>query len=315
MQYYDIIGDIHGCAEELELLLSKLGYQEVDGVYTHAAGRKVIFLGDFIDRGPGIARVLEIVKKMWEAGQALSVMGNHEYNAVAYATKDTRSGQYLREHSDKNRNQHAETLQAFEGRTDEWQQYINWFKKLPLCLQVDGLNIIHACWDQRLISLHGKKTLDDHEFLLNSAEEGRAEYGAVETLLKGKETLIGEGITIPDKDGDGRENIRTQWWLSEEELEQCESLNDIVMTVTEEGREVLKKVEFKLEDHPGSFCGLAEGLTFVGHYWFKDESAIITPHLACLDFSCVKGGQLCAYRWNGERELEESNIVKLAAMP
>ena len=76
MQYYDIIGDIHGYVDALEALLIKLGYDVSTGVYQHKK-QKVIFLGDFIDRGPQQREVIEIVKPMVEQGHALSVMGNH----------------------------------------------------------------------------------------------------------------------------------------------------------------------------------------------------------------------------------------------
>lgn len=62
-QYYDIIGDIHSHANALEALLDKLGYDIIDGVYQHKKN-KVIFLGDFIDRGPQQREVIEIVKPM-----------------------------------------------------------------------------------------------------------------------------------------------------------------------------------------------------------------------------------------------------------
>ncbi len=58
---YDFIGDIHGHADKLEALLQQLGYQLVDGVYTHPQ-RKVIFVGDYIDRGPKIRETLQIIK-------------------------------------------------------------------------------------------------------------------------------------------------------------------------------------------------------------------------------------------------------------
>jgi protein phosphatase len=79
---FDIIGDIHGCYEELALLLGKLGYELTtrDGVplATHPAGRRVIFLGDLVDRGPGIVEVLRLVMAMVASGSALCVPGNHE---------------------------------------------------------------------------------------------------------------------------------------------------------------------------------------------------------------------------------------------
>ncbi len=71
---FDIIGDIHGCADELESLLQKLGYEA--GV--HPDGRRVIFLGDLVDRGPRVVDTLKRVMAMVSAGQALCIPGNHD---------------------------------------------------------------------------------------------------------------------------------------------------------------------------------------------------------------------------------------------
>ncbi|MDW8215652.1 MAG: polynucleotide kinase-phosphatase, partial [Roseiflexaceae bacterium] len=73
---FDIIGDIHGCRSELETLLGRLGY-DINAA-RHPDGRKVIFLGDLVDRGPDTPGVLRIVMKMVEAGAALCVPGNHD---------------------------------------------------------------------------------------------------------------------------------------------------------------------------------------------------------------------------------------------
>jgi hypothetical protein len=91
MQKYDIIGDIHGYATQLHWLLRKLEYSEESGAYRHP-DRKVIFLGDFIDRGPEIRETLRVVRAMVDSGSALAVMGNHEFNALAYHTPDGDGG-------------------------------------------------------------------------------------------------------------------------------------------------------------------------------------------------------------------------------
>ena len=76
---FDIIGDVHGCCDELEQLLQELGYERNDGgPWTHPAGRKAIFLGDLVDRGPRIVDTLKTVMSMSQAGSALSVPGNHD---------------------------------------------------------------------------------------------------------------------------------------------------------------------------------------------------------------------------------------------
>jgi polynucleotide kinase-phosphatase len=86
---FDIIGDVHGCADELELLLAQLGY-EVKAFspglpalasgpsYAHPGGRKAVFVGDLVDRGPRVLDTLRIVHNMVASGAALCVPGNHD---------------------------------------------------------------------------------------------------------------------------------------------------------------------------------------------------------------------------------------------
>jgi protein phosphatase len=79
---FDIIGDVHGCGDELEELLRQLGYAETSfgegRAYTHPQGRKAIFLGDLVDRGPRILDAVQIVRNMVHCGVALCVPGNHD---------------------------------------------------------------------------------------------------------------------------------------------------------------------------------------------------------------------------------------------
>jgi len=88
---FDIIGDIHGCCDELERLLLKLGYQPKDlpqedfwqfPTYAHPDGRRAIFLGDLVDRGPRVLDTVRLVRNMMQAGSALCVMGNHENKLI-----------------------------------------------------------------------------------------------------------------------------------------------------------------------------------------------------------------------------------------
>lgn len=75
---FDIIGDVHGCASELVTLLTRLGYERSGEGFVHPEGRRVIFVGDLVDRGPDSPGVLAIAMAMVESGQALCVLGNHE---------------------------------------------------------------------------------------------------------------------------------------------------------------------------------------------------------------------------------------------
>ena len=75
---FDIIGDVHGCADEMVALLAALGYQTSASPIRHPDGRRALFLGDLVDRGPGNDRVLETVMEMVDHGSALCILGNHE---------------------------------------------------------------------------------------------------------------------------------------------------------------------------------------------------------------------------------------------
>ena len=76
---FDVVGDVHGCREELELLLTKLGYAPTDDcAYEHPQGRKAVFLGDLVDRGPDAVGCVELAMRMTARGTALCIQGNHE---------------------------------------------------------------------------------------------------------------------------------------------------------------------------------------------------------------------------------------------
>jgi protein phosphatase len=81
---FDIVGDVHGCFDELAELLTALGYEvSADGATAaHSGGRKAVFVGDLVDRGPATPAVLRLVMGMTAAGTGLSVSGNHEAKLV-----------------------------------------------------------------------------------------------------------------------------------------------------------------------------------------------------------------------------------------
>jgi protein phosphatase len=80
---FDVVGDVHGCCDELEQLLAELGYARgPDGAFAHPDGRRAIFVGDLVDRGPRIVDSVRLVKAMVAAGSALCVPGNHDMKLV-----------------------------------------------------------------------------------------------------------------------------------------------------------------------------------------------------------------------------------------
>jgi hypothetical protein len=302
---YDLIGDIHGHADELAQLLGVLGYRDEQGVYRHPE-RKVIFLGDFIDRGPKIREVLEIVRPMVEQENALAVMGNHELNALAYHTEAPEApGEYLRRHSPKNVKQHRKTVEQLNP--DELLSYLNWFRTLPMWLDLDGLRVVHACWDDRAINKIAS-ALQDHRgvttaFLQTACLEGGALFEPVEVILKGKEAALPEGVSFQDKDGNVRTETRTRWYLSP----QGQTYRTYALQSDELDCDLAIEPAVVEEAAPYPRTGKP---VFVGHYWlWAERPEILADNVACLDFSVAKDGFLCAYRWQGEQKLSNDNFV------
>jgi len=324
MDGYDIIGDIHGSGYKLRVRLKELGYRHDawTNAYRHA-DRTAIFVGDLIDRGPAQREVLEIVKAMVDSGSAQIVMGNHEFNALAYAIPDNLNpGEHLRKHSAKNKIQH----EAFLSQLTKAEQahYLSWFRTMPLWLDLGGLRVVHACWHKpsmRIIEeyLEGP-SFSTFEQLALAARKPRGEerspiYEAVEKLLKGPEMdLTSYGIPgFKDKDGFERTHARIRWW--KHDVSSVRDLAEIPRdAVDEEGNNYLEAHGHGLEQdlNPADANCLYNDQTpvFYGHYWRADEPVEHedwTSRTACVDFSAVKGGTLVAYRWDGEREIDRSH--------
>jgi protein phosphatase len=81
---FNIIGDVHGCLDELLELLRVLGWQVEGDCPMHPDGRKAVFVGDLVDRGPNSVGVVQLVRRMVEAGVAYAVIGNHDEKLIRY---------------------------------------------------------------------------------------------------------------------------------------------------------------------------------------------------------------------------------------
>ena len=136
---FDIIGDVHGCCDELEKLLEQLGYvaeasnSNPDSfwhypVYKHPQGRKAIFLGDLVDRGKRILDTLKLVHNMQEAESALCICGNHENKLI----------RKLKGKNVKLNHGLEQTMAEMEIITPEQQQEINtWLKSLKYLSKIN----------------------------------------------------------------------------------------------------------------------------------------------------------------------------------
>ncbi len=161
----DLVGDIHGAAARLLRLLAELGYAKSRGRWTHADGARLVFLGDYADKGDDVGGGIELVRELCEHRVACAIAGNHDTNALAFCMRrDTstfdpigarRSAQalrpdtvdadsvWVRAHKHKNVRQHCRTLGL---GADAYQEAITWFATLPLWLELPGLRAVHAAW-------------------------------------------------------------------------------------------------------------------------------------------------------------------------
>ncbi len=275
----DVIGDVHGQFDRLVALLEHLGYRETAGAWRHR-DRMAVFLGDLIDRGPKQLATVALVRRMVDAGTARCVMGNHELNAIAWATSvPGRPGRYLRDHHmPGNLAQHQGFLEEVDGGLH--REIVAWFKTLPLWLDLEELRIVHACWHQesmdRLRPLLGPdQTLTD-ELLVLGSRRGHWASEALEIVCKGPDVRLLEQLPYPDNYGELPHEVRIRWWLP-----------DVVWQ-----------------------ADLYSGPPVIfGHYWFVGTPAVISTLFACLDYSVANGGPLVAYRWDGESELATEKLA------
>lgn len=131
----DLVGDIHGEIGALTQLMAGLGYT-ANG--EHPEGRRLVFLGDLIDRGTDSAAVVRLVAHLVKRGRGCAVMGNHDLNAVAGARRDNNG--WLFGHKPLRPGERPAT-------GAEREEVLGFLATLPLALERDDLRVVHACWD------------------------------------------------------------------------------------------------------------------------------------------------------------------------
>ncbi len=191
---FDIIGDIHGCADELEELLAKLGYApDVAGVYRHPENRQVAFVGDLADRGPRSADVLRIAMAMTKAGTAWCVTGNHDDKLKRFlGGKKTAVTHGLKE-----------TLDDLENQSDEFKAELReWLNGLISHYVFDNgdLVVAHAGLKE---AMQGRASGAVRSFCLYGETTGETdEWGLPERLdwardYKGKSAVVYGHTPVP----------------------------------------------------------------------------------------------------------------------
>jgi len=330
-KHVDLFGDIHGCYQPLLCLLERLGYHRImldpveqEGArftYAHPDARLAIFVGDLIDRGPQVREVVQLVQSMVESGHALMVLGNHEYNAIAFADEveahlslmaeaELSQDQLVLEASPLPRRLQrlmSATLEQFFGHEQEWRERCEWFRGLPLFLEGETFRVVHACWDSELIDQLRRDYPYyrlDAQFYKASRVKGSFEAQVVDRLTRGTNMPLPAGVELKGRDGFIRRFFRTKFWS-----EQPQTYGDVVFQPD--------PLPYDLVDHPIKADEQQQLVhypcdalpVFFGHYWLKGRPRPLLDNVACLDYSAVNYGRLTAYTYSGESSLREENFV------
>lgn len=174
-------------------------------------------------------------------------------------------------------------------------------------LELDGLRVVHACWDQQAIesiaAFNKQITAINADYLQEACKKQGSLYPHVEVVLKGKEARLPEGASFRDKDGHERKDVRTRWYLPAHghTYRSYAFQNDPVDCDSALGDEIIAQASPYPENAKP---------VFIGHYWLVSaQPELLAKNVACLDYSVAKGGFLCAYRWSGEQQLNSNHFV------
>lgn len=132
----DIVGDVSENLAPLKQLLAALGYDENDH-WRHPNRRRLLFLGNLIDRGPASFEVANLVRSLCEDGENLCLLGDHELNIVDW--RRGRTGW-----NDSN----LKTIAAIEAAPVRWAAILDFFETLPVAVELPDLRVTHAVWHQ-----------------------------------------------------------------------------------------------------------------------------------------------------------------------
>jgi len=300
----DIIGDVHGQDGKLVALLGKLGYRIKDGAYRHPQGRMALFLGDLIDRGPGQIEVVNIVRRMIDAGSARSIMGNHEWNAIGFGMRDPDGPDFLRPRTESKIREHKAFLEQVGLDSPLHEELVGWFATLPPVLDLGEIRLCHAWWNPDSIdtlgaAMDGDGALDQ-EFLIASYRKRSTPWQAMECVTKGCEIRLPDGSSFRDHNDVTRKDIRVRWWDASVTGYRRAAL------VPDSERERIPDLPLPADLELGAVSDVP---TFVGHYWLSGTPGVQNPTTAVLDYGAAIKGPLVAYRWEGEKALSNDKLV------
>lgn len=302
----DIIGDVHGYADKLIGLLEQLGYVHNGDYFVPPPNHRALFIGDLIDRGSQQVATLEIVFAMLDADVADAVMGNHEYNALAFATldpyyDDNGSKHYLRVHNKIHTYQHEAFLAEIPFGSERHKYWLQRLYEIPLWLETDYACFVHACWDvDSMAVLKPLLTFDNcltPEALIMTAQKHSPPFEALERVLKGVETPLPDGIVVVDKEGTERKRVRVRWWLDD-------LTSRTIHQIARAPASGLAQIPIDALAENIDFALRTNKPVFVGHYWLTGEPEPLSSQVVCTDYSAaVDNGYLTCYQLDSDQPL------------
>jgi hypothetical protein len=142
----DIVGDVHGEIDALLSLLQQLGYSKSG---RHPEGRRLVFVGDLVDRGPDSPAVVALVRRFIETETAQCVLGNHEFNLLLGSRKPDNVWFF---HHDLPPDDPAAARPQKWMEEHQRQAMLEFFAGLPLALERSDVRIVHASWNDSAIA-------------------------------------------------------------------------------------------------------------------------------------------------------------------
>jgi len=275
----DIIGDVHGHYQQLIRLTEKMGYSVSPKKLHHPENRKLGFVGDFINRGPQSVEVLTLVKSLCESGDAIAVLGNHEFRLIQ---------------------------NSVEGKKvpAELEPFIPWLRTLPLFMELDTLRIVHAVWHFSSIELLDGKTVEEDAFIQETIVKKSPYKKAVSRILSGIKINIPEDLKLIDRFGIERSKARLKWWMDLREKPYADCfLSPMKPDIFNRGPAIDELSDLELyneKDKP----------VFTGHYCLPPNIPKVSGNVVCLDGCVTCDKTLWAYRHQGTDKILASNLIE-----
>ena len=278
----DLIGDIHGHYDELRRLLEKMCYSFQQNGLNHLENRKIGFLGDFINRGPYSVKVLSLVKSLCESGDAVAVLGNHEFRLI----QNSVTGKKI---------------------PPELEPFLPWLRTLPLFLDFETLRMVHAAWHFSSIELLLGKSAEEDSFIVETLDKKSPYKQAVSRILSGIKIRIPEELNLIDRFGIRRPKGRLKWWkdLRGKPDNEC-FISPMTPEICDRGPSDQELSELEL--YPKT-----EKPVFIGHYCLPPHISKISGQVICLDGCVTSDKTLWGYHYKGAQKICPSYLIEARA--